>query len=75
MIEWVCVLFQLVYGYVETDDDKHGYDRSLSSIARTTVLLYPIPYRNVMRCVQLVALYDTQEDVAAVYSSPEPIEV
>ena len=60
-----------MYGYIEADDDTDD-DKTKTcppSQGRTKVLLHPIPHRNEMRCLQLVALYDMQEDAVGLYNN------
>jgi len=76
LIECVHVPFQPIYGYVEADNDNDNDDDKIETCpplqGRTRDLLHPIPHRNDMRCLQLVAVYDMQEGAGGLYSSPEP---
>ena len=59
MIDWIlfCILVQLIYGCVETDDDTNDeIGRNVSPISRTTwVLLHLIPY--IFNSIQFTNFY------------------
>ena len=59
--------FQLIYGYVETNDDNDDKTETWPPSQGQVVFFTSHPDRNGMRCLRLVTLYGMHEDTVGVF--------